>query len=68
MAYIRKTKDIFELQGNYGYGDGWECLTAEESRREIRERLREYRENEGGRYRIVRKREPIIGEDHAADN
>jgi hypothetical protein len=59
MAYTRKTRDTYELQGNYGHGDGWECLTAEDSRAEIRQRLKEYRENEGGNYRIVKKRERI---------
>ena len=48
-------KMIFVLQGTYGHG--WEDLTAEETRAEIRQRLKEYRENEGGNYRIVRKRE-----------
>lgn len=43
---------MWELQGNYGYG--WECLTAEEIFQEIKERLKEYRENEGGNYRIRR--------------
>jgi len=50
-----KKKIIFVLQGTYGHG--WEDLTAEETRAEIRQRLKEYRENEGGNYRIVRKRE-----------
>jgi hypothetical protein len=45
---------IFVLQGNYGYGDGWEDLTAEETKAEILKRLKEYRENEGGNYRIRR--------------
>lgn len=43
------------LRGDYGYGDGWEDLTAEETYREAREQLKCYRENEGGRYRIVRR-------------
>jgi hypothetical protein len=59
MAYTRKTRDEFVLQGNYGYGNGWEDLTAEETRKEIRARLREYRENEGGNYRIVCRRVKI---------
>ena len=45
------------LQGNYGYGHGWEDLCASESRREIRLNLREYRDNEGGCYRIIQRRE-----------
>ena len=45
----------FDLEGNYGYGDGWEVLCSEETRKEARARLREYMENEGGTYRIVRR-------------
>ncbi len=43
----------FDLEGNYGRG--WEILCCEETRKEARERLKEYRENEGGTYRIVRR-------------
>lgn len=50
MAYIRKTVDEWTLQGNYG--QGWEDLTSEEHYSEIRQRLKEYRENEGGIYRV----------------
>ena len=50
----RKTRDEYVLQGNYGHG--WEDLTAESSIAEIRQRLREYRENEGGNYRTVKRR------------
>ena len=46
MAHTRKTRDIWEVQGNYGFGHGWECVTAEETFREARARLREYRQNE----------------------
>lgn len=42
----RKTRDVWVVQGNYGYGDGWEDVTAEETYREARQRLKEYRENE----------------------
>lgn len=51
-----KYEYIYVLQGNYGYGNGWEDLTAEESYREIRQRKKEYRENEGGNYRIINRR------------
>lgn len=57
MSYQRKTKDVFELEGHYGHG--WEFLTGEDTRAEIRQRLKEYRENEGGRYRIRKVRERI---------
>lgn len=56
-AYIRKTRDIFEVQGNYGCG--WECVTAEETRKEAKERLKEYRANESVPFRLVTKRERI---------
>ena len=42
------------LQGNYG--QGWEDLTAG-TRKEVRQNLKEYRENEGGTYRIINRRE-----------
>ena len=46
MSYTRKTEDEYTIQGNYGYGDGWEDLTCYDTRREARENLRLYRENE----------------------
>lgn len=60
MAYTRKTRDYWELQGNYGCG--WECLTAEDTREAIKQRLKEYRDNEGWNYRIVKKRERLCPE------
>jgi hypothetical protein len=51
-----KYEYIFVLQGNYGYGDGWEDLIAEDTLREIKQRKKEYRENEGGSYRIINRR------------
>lgn len=44
------------LQGNYGYGHGWEDLCAEEFRTEINQRLKEYQENEGGTYRVITRK------------
>lgn len=60
MARKRKTRDVFEVQGNYGHGHGFECVTAEEDYFEAKARLREYRENEPGvPFRIRVKRERI---------
>lgn len=56
-SLIRVTEDSYEVQGNYGYG--WECVTAEPTYKEARARLKEYRENEGGPFRIYKKRERI---------
>ena len=50
------TKREWILQGDYGYGHGWEDLCAEESRTEANEQMRVYRENEGGTYRVVTRR------------
>ena len=45
MSYVRKTRDEFQVLTNYGYGDGWEISTTEDSRKEALNRLREYRDN-----------------------
>jgi hypothetical protein len=57
MPYVRKTADEWHLEGHYGHG--WELLTAEDSRREILARLKEYRDNEGGTYRVRCRRVPL---------
>ena len=44
MAYTRKTKDEYIIQGYYG--QGWEDVTAEDTRTEAKTRLKEYRDNE----------------------
>lgn len=60
MAYKRKTRDEFQVHGNYGYGHGYEEVTAEDTFREARARLREYCENEPGvPFKIVIKRVPL---------
>lgn len=64
---VPKTKLVHVVQGNYGYGHGWEDLTAEDDRVEARARLREYRENESGTpFRLIRRREKIAGAGGAA--
>ena len=45
------------VQGDYGAG--FEDLTASESRREAVTDLRAYRDNEGGCYRIIQRRELV---------
>lgn len=58
--YTRKTRDEFDIEGNYGYGDGWEVVTCEETRREANRAVKEYRENEPeGRFRIRKHRVKI---------
>lgn len=60
MSYKRKTRDVWEVRGNYGHGHGFECVTAETDYAEARARLREYRDNEPGvPFRLVCVRERI---------
>lgn len=59
-ARVAKTKLVHIVQGNYGYGHGWEDVTAEDTRKEAMARIREYRENEHGiPFRLIRRREKI---------
>lgn len=50
---------LYVLQGFYSMG--WEDLSAEEQnaegRKAIRQTKKEYQENEGGNYRIIKRRE-----------
>lgn len=51
-----KTEYIWILRSNYGYG--WEDESAAETRKEILQTLKEYRQNcPQGQYRIVGRRE-----------
>ena len=55
MAYVRKTKDEWHTQGDYG--DGWETVTIDESLAEARQMKRDYDENEPEYlHRIVKRR------------
>ena len=56
----RKYDYLYVLQGNYG--QGFEDLCAEDkaalgARKRIRVSMREYEANDGGRYRIIERRE-----------
>lgn len=57
MAYTRKTKDIYILMSNYGYG--WEEETTEETREQAQQTLKEYRQNTNAQHKIIKKRIPI---------
>lgn len=60
MAYQRKTRDLYILQSDSGYGQGWEDETTETSKREILKRLKEYQENTSGmQLRWIKRREPL---------
>ena len=58
MTKTNKYEYLFVLQGNYG--QGWEDLCASESCKEVRQNRKEYRKNEGGKYRIIQRREARI--------
>lgn len=59
---VRKTRDVYDVRGDYGYGHGFETVTAETELREAKARLREYRENEPGvPFKLVTRRERIEG-------
>lgn len=56
MAYQRKTTDIFIIEGFY-FGN-WEEETAETTRREAMQRLKEYRANMPEyAHRLIKRRE-----------
>lgn len=52
---VNKYLYLIVLQGDYGYG--WEDLTASESYAEVKSNLKDYKINEGGNYRIIKRRE-----------
>ena len=55
MAYKRKTVDEFQVHADYG--QGWEEVTAEVTRKAANDNLREYRTNAPEyRYKLVVKR------------
>ena len=56
--YKRKTRDYWDIEGNYAYG--WEAVCCEDSIKEAKERLKEYRQNEPGvAFRLKKGRERI---------
>lgn len=57
--YARKTKDVYEIHTNYGYG--WDIECPAEDLADAKRLLKEYRENAFGRYaaKLVKRREKI---------
>jgi len=57
-AYQRKTKDVYVVQGNYGYG--WDDLFEEDTWLDAKQALKEYQENEPQySHRIITRREKV---------
>lgn len=46
MAYVRKTRDVWSIEQYTGGQYGWEEVCEEDSWREARARLKEYRANQ----------------------
>ena len=57
MAYTRKTKDVYNIVTNYGYG--WEFECTEETYKEAKQRLKEYRDNTTAQIKLEKKRERL---------
>lgn len=38
----------YEIRGNYGYGEGFECVNTETTKEDAQRSLKEYRDNEPG--------------------
>lgn len=57
LARQPKTELVYIVQGNYGHG--WEDLTASTDYKEARDNLRDYRQNEPGPHRLIKRREKI---------
>ena len=58
MAYVRKTRDRWDIETNYGYG--WDVECSEYTYKEAKDRLKEYRENVyGAGIRMRKRREPV---------
>ena len=55
--YIRKTRDKWDIETNYGYG--WEVENTEYTREEAKRSLKEYRENVCAMVRCIKRRERI---------
>ncbi len=46
LQRARKTRDEYVVEQNFGYGHGWEEVSAEDTMAEARKRRDEYRENQ----------------------
>lgn len=55
MAYVRKTRDEYEVQGYFCPECGWEIVACDETKREALNTLRDYRVNDPGHAYRIRK-------------
>lgn len=59
MAYQRKTKDVFDIQGDYGCG--WETVCEEETLADAWKQLHCYNKNETQYLHRIKKRRERLG-------
>jgi len=64
MAYQRKTRDYWDIEQHTGYG--WEVVNAEETWKDAKRSLKEYRENQPMFGVRARKRRERITQDSVA--
>ena len=61
MGYVRKTKDRWDIETNYGYG--WEVECSEYTLKEAKEQIKCYRDNVDkygrGQSRLVKRKERV---------
>ena len=55
--YVRKTRDRWDIETNYGYG--WEVECSEYTLKDAKMNLRAYRDNISGLVRLVKRREKV---------
>ncbi len=60
MAYVRKTRDRWDIETNYGFG--WEAEDCEYEWVKAKAAAKVYRENSFGRYsvRLKKRREKLV--------
>lgn len=59
MAYTRKTRDEYTIQGHYGFF-GWEDIDCHDTHKEARASLKTYRESEPQyQHRLIKRRVKI---------
>lgn len=51
-----KYVDLYVVQGNYGYGHGWEDVSASQTRAEARADLKAYHANSPGSHRLITRK------------
>lgn len=55
MAYVRKTKDVYEVQGYFGSKTGWECIGTCDTYEEAKWLASEYRKKDHYTCRIKKR-------------